>query len=116
VTSDPVMINQQQLRLILKIFNNGPRPLTTLWVWNAVLLHIQRDTGEIAASACELADDAGTTADEVAWALNRLAEIGALLKLRPGRYAINPHVGWMGDPLKRQEAAKDVPPVRLIEP
>jgi hypothetical protein len=116
VTNDPVLIDPEQQRLVLKIITNGPRARTTLWVWNRALLHIQRDTGEIAASACELADDAGTTADEVAWALNRLAEIGALLKLRPGRYAINPHVGWMGDPLKRQEAAKDVPPVRLIEP
>jgi hypothetical protein len=113
------MINQQQLRLILKIVNNGPRPLTTLWVWNAVLLHIHRDTGEIAASACELADDAGTTADEVAWALNRLAEIGALRQIEPGRYAINPNVGWVGDLAKRQEAARHVPrvsPVRPVDP
>ena len=50
-------------------------------------------------------------------ALEPLAsEIGALLKLRPGRYAINPHVGWVGDLAKRQEAAKDVPPVRLVDP
>jgi hypothetical protein len=48
--------------------------------------------------------------------LNRLAAIGALLKLEPGRYAINPHVGWVGDLAKRQEAVKDVPPVRLVEP
>jgi hypothetical protein len=44
VTSDPVMINQEQLRLVLKIITHGPRARTTLWVWNRALLHIQRDT------------------------------------------------------------------------
>jgi hypothetical protein len=48
--------------------------------------------------------------------LSQLAEIGALVKLRPGRYAINPHVVWTGDLVKRQEAAKHVSPVREIEP
>jgi hypothetical protein len=33
--------------------------------------------------------------------LNRLAAIGALLKREPGRYAINPHVSWVGDPATR---------------
>jgi len=48
--------------------------------------------------------------------LNRLAAIGALLKREPGRYAINPHVGWVGDPATRQKAAKHVPPMRLVDP
>jgi hypothetical protein len=39
-----------------------------------------------------------------------------LLKLEPGSYAINPHVGWFGDLAKRQKAAEDVPPVRLADP
>jgi hypothetical protein len=39
-----------------------------------------------------------------------------LLKREPGHYAINPHVGWVGDPATRQEVAKDVPPVRLVDP
>jgi hypothetical protein len=43
-----------------------------------------------------------------------VAEVG--MGRRPGRYAINPHVGWVGDPATRQEAAKDVPPVRLVDP
>ena len=116
MTSDPVLINPEQLQLVLKAVITGPRPRTTLRVWGVAMLHIQRDTGEITASCRELAEDAGTTPDEASRALNRLAAIGALRTLEPGRYAINPHVGWVGDPAKRQEAAKDVPPVRLIEP
>ena len=63
-----------------------------------------------------MAEDAGTTPEEVTQALNQLVVIGALLKLRSDRYAINPHVGWVGDLETRQEAAKDVPPVRLADP
>ena len=116
MTSDPVMIDPEQQRLVLMAIINGPRPRRTLRVWGMVMVHIQRDTGEITASCRELAEDAGTTPDEIAQALNQLVVIGALLTLEPGRYAINPHVCWVGDPAKRQEAARDVPPVRLVDP
>src|SRR5687768_9421387 len=110
------MIDPEQQRLVLMAIINGPRPRRTLRVWGMAMVHIQRDTGAITANCRELADDAGTTPEEVAQALNQLAVIGALLKLEPGRYAINPHVGWVGDLATRQEAAKDVPPVRLVDP
>ena len=116
MTSDPVMINPEQQRFVMMAIINGLRPRTTLRVWGVVMVHIQRDTGEITASCRELAEDAGTTPDEASRALNRLAVIGALLKLEPGRYAINPHIGWVGDLATRQEAAKDVPPVQLVDP
>ena len=50
MTSDLVMINPEQQRLILTAIINGPRPRTTLRVWGVVMVHIQRDTGELAAS------------------------------------------------------------------
>ena len=112
-----VMLKPDQQRLVLKAINRGPRPLTTLKVWNAAISHIRYDTGEIMAGRVRLAEDADITPDEVSRALNRLADLGALLKLRPGRYAINPHVGWSGGLVERQAAAKDELPVRLrIEP
>ena len=111
-----VMLNPDQQRLVLKAIDNGPRPLTTLKVWNAAISHIRYDTGEIMAGRDRLAEDAGIVPEEASRALTRLAEIGALLKLRRGRYAINPHVGWTGSLLKRQEAAKDVTELRVIDP
>ena len=51
-----------------------------------------------------LASDAETSAMEASRALNRLAEIGGLLRLGHGRYAINPHVGWARSLAKRKEA------------
>ena len=68
------------------------------------------------AGRARLAEDADITPDEVSRALNRLADLGALLKLRPGRYAINPHVGWSGGLVERQAAAKDVAGALRIEP
>src|SRR3954452_50373 len=114
-----VMLNPDQQRLVLKAINRGEKPALTLRVWNAAISHIRYDSEqkEIMASCRRLAEDADTNAKEVYRAMTRLTEIGALLKLRPGRYAINPHVGWTGDLVKRQEAAKHVPPVlRPVDP
>jgi hypothetical protein len=113
-----VMLNPDQQRLVLKAINRGEKPALTLRVWNAAISHIRYDSEqkEIMASCRRLAEDADTNAKEVYRAMTRLTEIGAVLKLRPGRYAINPHVGWTGDLVKRQEAAKHVPPVREVEP
>ncbi len=116
MTRDPILIDPDQQRLVLKAILNGPRPRRTLRVWGVAMVHIQRDTGEMTARCDVLAEDAGTTPEAAAQALNQLAVIGALLELGPGRYAINPHVGWVGDPAKRRDAAKDVPPVRLVDP
>jgi hypothetical protein len=112
-----VMLNPDQQRLVLKAINGGNKPALTMRVWLAVISHIRYDTGEIMAGRERLAEDAETTPDEASRALSRLFEIGALLKLRRGRYAINPHVGWAGSSVKRQEAAKAVPPVlRPVDP
>jgi hypothetical protein len=111
-----VMLNPDQQRLVIKAINNGPRPLTTLKVWSVAVSHIRYDTGEIMAGRERLAEDAETTPEEASRALSMLVEIGALLKLRRGRYAINPHVGWTGSLVKRQESAKDVTELRVIDP
>jgi hypothetical protein len=111
-----VMLNPDQQRLVLKAIDNGPRPLTTLKVWNAAISHIRYDTGEIMAGRERLAEDAGIVPEEASRAMTRLAEIGALLKLRRGRYAINPHVGWTGSQTARQVAAQITPVLRPVEP
>jgi DNA-binding transcriptional ArsR family regulator len=108
-----VMLNPDQQRMVLKAINAGPKPAITLRVWNACISRLNYGTAEIMASGQQLAEDADTTPQEVSRALSRLAEIGALVKLRKGRYAMNPHVGWAGSLVKRQEAMKDVEPVQL---
>jgi len=75
---------------------------------------VQMNTGEIMASRSQLSEDAETTPQEVSRALSRLADMGALIRLRPGRYAINPHVGWAGSMAAREAATQGVPRLRLV--
>lgn len=108
-----VMLNPEQQRLVLKAINAGAKPATTSRVWLACISRLNYGTGEVMASGQQLAEDADTTPQEVSRSLTRLAEIGALVRLKKGRYAINPHVGWSGSLAKRAEAAKAVEPVQL---
>jgi hypothetical protein len=111
-----VMLNPDQQRLVLKAINAGDKPALTMRVWLAAISHIRYDTGEIMAGRERLAEDAETAPDEVSRALSRLLEIGALLKIRRGRYEINPHVGWAGSQTTRQAAARITPALRPVEP
>lgn len=109
------MLNPDQLRLVLKKINACPHPGLTLRVWTAAVTHIRMETGEIMASRHRLANDADTSAQEVSRALSRLTDMGILLRLKPGRYGLNPHVGWAGSLAQREAAAKGVPQLRLID-
>jgi len=104
-----VMLNPEQQRLVLRAINHSEKPALTLRVWNAAISYIRYDTGEIMSGRERLAQDAETTPQETSRALARLTEIGALIRLKPGRYAINPHVGWQGSLLKRQQSANKTP-------
>jgi Firmicute plasmid replication protein (RepL) len=110
------MVSPGQLQRILAAINAGPDSGNVLRVWTAVMCFVQYGTNEIMAGRAKIAETAGIRSQEVSRAMTRLTEIGALVRLRPGRYAINPHVGWCGDLVKRQEAAKAVPPIRAVEP
>jgi len=104
-----VMLNPDQQRLVIRAINNGERPLQTFRVWNAAISYLCYDTGEIMASRRRLAEDTEMHPTDVSRGLNCLADIGALIRLKPGRFAINPHVGWQGSLLKREAAAKRAP-------
>lgn len=108
-----VMLNPEQQRLVLKAINAGAKPAITLRVWLACISRLNYGTGEIHANRLQLAEDADTTPQEVSRALTRLSEIDALLRVKKGRYAINPHVGWCGPLEKRVDAARDTSPVQL---
>ncbi|MGG5891123.1 hypothetical protein ACLF3G_29050 [Falsiroseomonas sp. HC035] len=110
------MLNPQQLRALLRLINACPKPATTLSIWTAAVSYVRYDTGEIMANRTTLAEDAGTSATEASSALARLTEMGALVRLRPGRYAINSNVGWTGSLAKREAAARETPQLRLVEP
>jgi hypothetical protein len=109
-----LMLNPNQQRLLLKAILQLPNPGLTLRVWFAAVSYLRYDTGEIMAGGKRLAEDAGTTPQEVSRALGRLVRTGAFTRLKPGRYAINPHVGWQGSLAKRQAAAVDQVPLSVV--
>jgi hypothetical protein len=80
----------------------------------AAFTHMRIDTREVMAGRARLAEDAQTSPAEVSRALVRLTEIGALIPLRRGRYAVNPHVGSCGSLARREAAARKVPPLKLV--
>lgn len=109
------MLSNEQLRLVLKLINASPKPAITLRVWTALVTHVKLDTGEVMAARKRIAEDAETTPQEASRAMNYLAEVGALVRIRPGRYRINPHVGWAGSLAKRETAAQEAPLLKLVE-
>jgi hypothetical protein len=115
------MLNPDQLRFVNRAIRQGPRPHSTLEVWNAAMTYIRYDAGEtveireIMASRALLAKDADLSPDETSRALAQLAKIGVLVRLRRGRYGVNPHVGFCGSLIKREAASKKVPPLKLIK-
>ncbi len=107
-----VVLNPEQQRLVIKAIQDGARPGETAFVWQTVISYIAYDrNGEIMADRTTIAEAAGVLPKHVSTALTRLVEIGALIKLARGHYAINPHVGWCGPAHKRELAAKDYQPV-----
>ena len=59
----------------------------------------------------QIAEAADLTPQNASTALSRLVDIGVLLRVGRGRYAVNPHVAWSGPLHKRDIAAKEQMPV-----
>jgi predicted transcriptional regulator of viral defense system len=81
-------------------------------VWNACISFIAYDRdGEIAANRTQISEVAEVSPQQTSRAMTQLVDIGALVRTKPGRYAINSHVGWSGPLHKREIAAKEQMPV-----
>ena len=89
----PLLIGRRENQIILDKISHGPRPRVTLQVWWAALACAAPDTGTIQATQRQLAEQAGTTETGVSRALSQLTQIGALTRIAPGRYALNPQAG-----------------------
>ncbi len=93
----------------------GGRPYTTLAVWMALAPYVKRDTGEVDCSQRQLAKTAGVTQSDVYKALDRLIEMGVLLKEKRGVYRVHPSVMWRGELAKRGQAEAGAPVLTLVE-
>ena len=112
-----VKISPMQFKYVVQAIRDCPKPATTLSVWNAAIVYLRQDTGEVLATRKLLSQDVGITLNEVSRAMTALTAIGAILKSHRGRhvvYSINPNVGWNGGEGTRQTAAKEAPLLRLV--
>jgi hypothetical protein len=107
------MSNPIAPREIVRRIARGPRAGTTIVVWNIVLTYAEFGTGKIKASRQQIAEDAGTSVMSVSRAMNRLVEIGALVKEGHGRFVMNPHINWIGPLDERRKKATEL---KVVEP
>jgi hypothetical protein len=104
-----------RVALVERLTLRSPEP--ELWrFWNAIAPFVRRDTGEIVCTQRRLAKTAAITQGNVASALKRLVEIGALERLERGQYRVHPRLMWKGELAKREAAEKLAPPLQLVEP
>jgi predicted transcriptional regulator of viral defense system len=99
-----VMLSREQSRLILKRILDSRRPLKTLAVWEVVRSYAEWNTGNITTPVPIIAEAADTTPTEVYRALSHLVQLGALVRIGRGRYALNPNAAWSGSLVQREEA------------
>lgn len=92
-----VMVGMNQfamMNVVAKHIQNDEEAFLLLKVWNMAITYIKNDTGEIMASSEQLADDASVAPEDVDRALKFLEQIGAFVRAKSGRYAINQTFGF----------------------
>ena len=99
----------------LKAVAAGPFAYATLLVWCALGPYVRPETGEIRCTLRMLARTAGLSVRDVSRALERLGEIGVLLRDARGRYRIHPRVALQGAAAKREPARPPPPKLTLID-
>lgn len=109
-----VTAEAKNMATFLEMVGSGPRPFSTLAVWNAMLPYIRRDTGEIVCGQRKLAQTAGVSLGDVPRALKRLVEMDVLIKEAKGVYRVNPAFAWRGTLAKREAAEKAAPRLQVV--
>ena len=99
----------------LKAIAAGPFAYATLLVWCALGPYVRPEGGEIRCTFRTLARTAGVSVRDVSRALERLVEIGVLLRDVRGCYRIHPHVDLQGETAKREPVKPPSPKLILID-
>jgi hypothetical protein len=98
----------------LKAIATGPFAYVTLLVWFALGPYVRPESGEIRCTLRMLARSAGVSVRDVSRALERLVEIGVLLRDQRGRYRIHPCVDLQGEAARREPVRPPLPKLTLI--
>ncbi len=122
------MLSRAQTKAVWKAIRALPtekRPHQVRDAFDAVILNLDQDTGEVMLTRDQLAEEVGCSADHVSHVMGTLEELGAIRRERrriegmrgPGMavYFINPHVAWNGSlDVRKAEAAEVSPPLLTL--
>jgi hypothetical protein len=108
-----VMIAPEAVRAVMRAIEGTARPALTLKVFVMALTYV-REGGEVMAGARRIADDTAVPPAEVYRAMGELVKIGALMKLKPGRYAVAAAVAWNGSLVEREHVVRQQPQLALV--
>lgn len=122
------MLSRAQTKAVWKAIRALPpdrRPHQVRDAFDAVILNLDQDTGEVMLTRDQLAEEVGCSADHVSELMGALEELGVIRRERrriegmrgPGMavYFINPHVAWNGSlDVRKAEAAEVSPPLLTL--
>lgn len=91
------------------------QPFSVLAAWFAMAAHLELDTGILTCSQRQLARTAGMTPGEIHRAIDKLVEMGALIRMEGGKYKVHPSVMWRGQLSQRGQAEETAPRLTLLE-
>jgi hypothetical protein len=114
-----LLINPAQHGLVVdQLTRQSQRPLVAVRLWSRLFCHLRLDTGEIAASRDELADEVGTHPNHVSAIMGELERMHAVTRLREGRrvrYFMNPLVGTGLAGVARDKAQAVAPKLQALD-
>jgi hypothetical protein len=120
-----VMLSPAQNRAVINwLLENSSRPQKAVSLWSLLFEHLRRDTGEIALTREQMAEQIGERADNVSLIMTELESIGAISRRRekvagmrgPGvvRYFMNPNVATHLGGKARDHAQAKTPPLKPV--
>jgi len=107
--------NEQAINAFIEGARVSGQPFSVLAVWFALGAHLERDTGFLTCSQRQLAKTAGMAVGEVHRAIDKLVEMGVLLREEKGKYRVHPSSMWRGGLDRRGEAEETAPRLTLVE-
>lgn len=115
-----VMLGPVQNRAVVRwITENAKRPKLSVSLWAEFFCHLRTDTGEVVMTRSEMAEAIGCSPATVSAILSELAAMGGLIRRQEGRevrWFLNPKVGTCLTGVAREEAQRDSPQLRVVEP
>jgi hypothetical protein len=109
------MLGNDHLGAFLRTVRAGELSSATFAIFLALSAFIERDTGRLRCSQRQLAKMTGIDVGDTHRALDRLVEIGVLIREGKGKYRVHPSVMWRGQLSGREKAEETAPRLTLVE-